>query len=100
MLFTNALQTDRLTNRQMDTAYYRDARTHLKTCLVQLLDLHFDPSKKEKKLLNSKQEDQQYHAGMPGTSSHNGNEISVCMLTCTSHSNSKLTKSNQPGQHL
>ena len=37
MLFMNALQTDQptdqLTDRSTDTAYYRDARTHLETFL-------------------------------------------------------------------
>ena len=30
MFSMNALQTDRQTDRQTDTAYYRDAGTHLK----------------------------------------------------------------------
>ena len=30
MFLMNALQTDQPTDQQTDTAYYRDARTHLK----------------------------------------------------------------------
>ena len=34
MLLTNALQTNQLTDQPTDTAYDRDARTHLKICTV------------------------------------------------------------------
>ena len=34
MFLMNALPTDQPTNQPTDTAYYRDARTHLKTCIA------------------------------------------------------------------
>ena len=41
MFLMNALPTDRQTDRPTDTAYYRDARTHLKNIVIVIVILQF-----------------------------------------------------------